>query len=51
MPTYIVRYYDEIKSRSGNGIQQRTFLNEDEAVMFASKNKLYAKPCVVMEVY
>lgn len=45
---YRVRYFDAEKSRRGKGgVWSRTFDDREEAENFASKNKLYAKPCVV----
>lgn len=45
-----VRYYDARKSRKGQGVQVMQFATREAAEDFASKNKLYAKPCRVEEI-
>lgn len=45
-----VRYFDARMSRKGQGVQERRFYCEDEAAKFASKNRLYARPCKVEEL-
>lgn len=47
VPRYRVRYYDKVLSHKGQGVQSRTFDDEAAAAEFASKNRLYAKPCKV----
>ena len=47
MTKYRVKYYDKQLSRKGRGTQVREFTDKAEAEEFASKNRIYARPCTV----
>lgn len=50
IPRYRVVYYDAKLSKKGKGVQVRTFEDRAAAEEFASKNRVYARPCRVEEV-
>lgn len=47
---FVVKYYDRELSRKGRGTQWRGFEKLSDAEAFASKNQIYASPCVVEPV-
>lgn len=46
---YAVKYFDARMSKRGQGVQVRRFWTRSEAEEFAGRNRLYGKPCQVVE--
>lgn len=46
---FSVTYYDAKASKRGQGVQTVTFTNKADAGTFASRNRLYGKPCAIVQ--